>query len=100
MTNYPTTSMGEATGNSFWTPTAPKGGELVCSNDDFDIWQVRRSGGWFALKVIDKREGNRKKRSFRMGWNGERFAGGKELEALRKYRLEELVLAMLKTAGY
>jgi len=100
MNAYRGTAMGEATGSSYWTPKAPKDGELVFSNDDFDLWQVKRSSGWFSLKLIDKRDGERKKRSFRIGWNGVRFAEGKELQALQRYNLKHLTLEILKAAGF
>lgn len=74
-------------------------GELIHRNDCFDLWQTKREGEWFSLRLIDKRDGARRKRSFRIGWNGARFAHGKELRALQRYNLKHVTLELLKAAG-
>ena len=62
-------------------------GVVIGERDDWQLSQKHPAHGWASIKLVHMtaRKGSIRKRSFHLGWNGIRFANGRDFTILRNH---------------
>lgn len=62
-------------------------GAVIGQRDDWQLSQKRSANGWASIKLVHMatRRGAIRKRAFHLGWNGARFANGRDFTILRNH---------------
>lgn len=62
-------------------------GKVIGELDDWQLSKKLPSNDWASIKLVHMTaaKGSIRKRSFHLGWNGARFANGRDLTILRNH---------------
>lgn len=82
---------------------APDGGVVIGESDEWTLYMNAKfsTDQWLSLKLVTK-EKRESKGNFWLGWNGSRFAGGRDIQTLRSHypHLESMIVEMLDAFGW